>query len=234
MLGAVQGIKCCLFLPLLFTILLSQLPTIWAKHNIEMMKCAVCRALIGEVNYKISQTDPKKKVQIGSFRVDPDGNQKTHEVPYGRSEIYLVDVMETLCGSMNHYAETTNELGKKSIVRTTTYDGEAVSLDNFKIDSDIVQNLKTMCDDLLEEYEEKMVSILRRLDIKDHETRICRDVIRACTSDDMTVPMPKAPLKADVEKAAEEREKLRNAEKLTESESDDSQGKSSEDDKEEL
>lgn len=56
----------------------------------------------------------------------------------------MVEVMETLCDSMSHYAETTNELGKKSLVRTITYSGEALSLDNFKIDSDIVHNLKTV------------------------------------------------------------------------------------------
>lgn len=217
MLGVLQCIKYCFLLPLIFAILLSQLPMIWGKNSIEMMKCAVCRVLVGEVNYKINQVDPKKKVQIGSFRVDPEGNQKTHEVPYGRSEIHLVEVMETLCDSMSHYAETTNELGKKSLVRTITYSGEALSLDNFKIDSDIVHNLKTVCENLLEENDEKMINILRRQDIKDHETRICRDIIRACTSDDMKVPMPKAPLKADVEREAEEKRAKSSAEKPTES-----------------
>ena len=37
-------------------------------------------------------------------------------------------------------------------------------------------------------------------------------LLGACTSDDMKVPMPTAPLRTDVEKEAEERAKLRTAE----------------------
>lgn len=48
--------------------------------SLRLKLFSVCRVLVGEVNYKINQVDPKKKVQIGSFRVDPEGNQKTHEV----------------------------------------------------------------------------------------------------------------------------------------------------------
>ena len=40
----------------------------------------MCRALVDEINYSISQVDPKQKVQVGSFRVDSKGNQKTYEV----------------------------------------------------------------------------------------------------------------------------------------------------------
>lgn len=39
----------------------------------------------------------------------------------------------------------------------------------------------------------------------------------ACTSDDMKVPMPKAPLKADVEREAEEKRAKSSAQKPTES-----------------
>jgi hypothetical protein len=34
--------------------------------------------LVDEVNYGISQVDPKKTVQLGSFRVDGNGNQNTY------------------------------------------------------------------------------------------------------------------------------------------------------------
>jgi hypothetical protein len=36
--------------------------------------------LVDEVNYGISQVDPKKTVQVGSFRVDGNGNQNTYKV----------------------------------------------------------------------------------------------------------------------------------------------------------
>lgn len=36
--------------------------------------------MVDEVNYGISQVDPKKTVQVGSFRVDGNGNQNTYKV----------------------------------------------------------------------------------------------------------------------------------------------------------
>lgn len=41
---------------------------------------SVCRAMVDEVNYSISKVDPKKTIQVGSFRVDSRGNQGTYEV----------------------------------------------------------------------------------------------------------------------------------------------------------
>ncbi|GAB1610997.1 protein canopy homolog 2-like [Argonauta hians] len=216
---------------LLLLLLLHQISLAAAKSNIEEMQCAVCRALVGEIDYKINSVNPKKKIQVGSFRVDPDGNQNTREVPFARSELHLVEVMENLCESMKHYAETTNKLGKKTVIRTTTYSGEAVSLDDFKVNSELSERLQSSCDNILEDYEEKMIELFRRTDLKDPGTRLCRDVMRVCTSDDMAVEMPKAPLKKDVIEAAEARQKARKEEESDDDDDDDdsdSEDKSSE------
>ena len=56
-------------------------PINWEKlHNLPLSYFSVCRALVDEVNYGISQVDPKKTVQVGSFRVDGNGNQNTYKV----------------------------------------------------------------------------------------------------------------------------------------------------------
>ena len=41
---------------------------------------AACTAMVDEVAWEISQIDPKKTIQVGSFRIDPQGNQKVREV----------------------------------------------------------------------------------------------------------------------------------------------------------
>jgi len=41
---------------------------------------AACIALIDEMNWKVSSVDKKSTVQVGSFRIDSNGNQKLHEV----------------------------------------------------------------------------------------------------------------------------------------------------------
>lgn len=41
-----------------------------------------CRALVDEMEWAISQIDPKKMIQTGSFRINPDGSQSVKEVTY--------------------------------------------------------------------------------------------------------------------------------------------------------
>lgn len=39
-----------------------------------------CRALVDELEWEIAQVDPKKTIQMGSFRINPDGSQSVVEV----------------------------------------------------------------------------------------------------------------------------------------------------------
>ncbi|MEQ2170740.1 hypothetical protein GOODEAATRI_003469 [Goodea atripinnis] len=41
---------------------------------------SACRALVDEMEWAISQVDPKKMIQTGSFRINPDGSQSIREV----------------------------------------------------------------------------------------------------------------------------------------------------------
>uniref|UniRef100_A0A671PXS9 Protein canopy homolog 2-like n=1 Tax=Sinocyclocheilus anshuiensis TaxID=1608454 RepID=A0A671PXS9_9TELE len=65
------------------------------------IKCGACRALVDEMEWAISQIDPKKMIQTGSFRINPDGSQSVREVPFSRSESHLLELMEEVCERMN-------------------------------------------------------------------------------------------------------------------------------------
>lgn len=41
---------------------------------------SVCKAVVDEVEYSISQVDPNKKIQLGSYRIDPNGKTRTVQV----------------------------------------------------------------------------------------------------------------------------------------------------------
>lgn len=36
--------------------------------------------LVDEIHWEINQTDPKRTIQVGSFRIMPDGSQRLSEV----------------------------------------------------------------------------------------------------------------------------------------------------------
>lgn len=57
---------------------------------------SACRALVDEMDWAISQIDPKKMIQTGSFRINPDGSQSIREVSVNvqkkRSNVFIIQI----------------------------------------------------------------------------------------------------------------------------------------------
>lgn len=157
----------------------------------EEMACAVCRALVDEVNYSISKVDPKKKIQVGSFRVDSKGNQGTFKKSYARSEVHLLETFENICDKFKDYAETNNDAGQRSVGRIKAREGRTLALKDIKINSEIQKALKFNCETLLEEFEDDIIEIFRREHEQNEEELICRDLAARCSDKDLKIPMPK-------------------------------------------
>lgn len=153
------------------------------------LSCAVCRALVDEVEFEIRKIDPKKTIQVGSFRVDSKGNQGTYEKPYARSEVHLLELFEHVCEKFKDYAESTNSAGQRSVARTAAREGGTLSLSNIKISGDTQKVIKFHCEHLVEEFEEEMISLFRR-NTQDIEKHICCDITRQCSAEDLLIPMP--------------------------------------------
>ena len=50
--------------------------------------------LVDEMSWEISQTDPKKTIQVGSFRIMPDGSQRLNEVGHKYINVHIHVAME--------------------------------------------------------------------------------------------------------------------------------------------
>jgi hypothetical protein len=48
--------------------------------KVHLFSIAACLAIVQEVNTKIKEVDPNKKIEVGGFRVDPKGKQKLKKV----------------------------------------------------------------------------------------------------------------------------------------------------------
>lgn len=165
------------------TVLLSSLYTI---HAIESsLQCGACLALVDEINYSISQVDPRKTLQVGSFRVDGKGNQNTYKVPYARSELHLTEELENVCEKMNQYAESTDQsTNLKSYMRTSSRNGEAITLSNVKIDGEVHKSLRFACETLIEEHEEEFLKLFKK-DEPDIEVKMCVEHTEVCEKSDI-------------------------------------------------
>ena len=87
-----------------------------------------------------SQVDPKKKVEVGSFRISGDGTQEGRklvgfwslkvlkvnhpncQIPYARSNEHLSEVVDTVCKNFEDYAQATAKAsGEPTIIRFCTF-----------------------------------------------------------------------------------------------------------------
>ncbi|KAH0505527.1 PAB-dependent poly(A)-specific ribonuclease subunit PAN2 [Microtus ochrogaster] len=124
-----------------------------------------CRALVDELEWEIARVDPKKTIQMGSFRINPDGSQSVVEVPYARSEAHLTELLEEVCDRMKEYGEQIDpSTHRKNYVRVVSRNGESSELDlqGIRIDADISGTLKFACESIVEEYEDELLEFFSR------------------------------------------------------------------------
>ncbi|XP_019369920.1 PREDICTED: protein canopy homolog 2 [Gavialis gangeticus] len=153
------------------------------------LHCGACRALVDELEWEIAQVDPKKTIQMGSFRINPDGSQSVVEVPYARSEAHLTELLERVCEKMKEYGEKTDPVTqRKAYVRILSHDGTKMDLSEVKIDGDVVSSLKFACESIAEEYEDELIEFFsheaenikdrlcsKRTDLCDHALHVPHD-----------------------------------------------------------
>ncbi|KAM7401935.1 hypothetical protein PAMP_017212 [Pampus punctatissimus] len=147
------------------------------------------RALVDEMEWAISQIDPKKMIQTGSFRINPDGSQSIREVPLARSEGNLLELMESVCERMEDYGEHTDlSTNRKSYVRIKSRSGEAMDLSEATLDSRVTASLKFSCETIVEQHEDEIIEFFahetdnvkdklcsKRTDLCDHALKIPHD-----------------------------------------------------------
>ena len=69
-----------------------------------------CSLLVTHFELKIAGVDPKKKIEVGSFRVSPTGEQKgLKEIGYARSESHLTEIIEHVCDEAKQYKLVVSE-----------------------------------------------------------------------------------------------------------------------------
>ncbi|XP_036311239.1 protein canopy homolog 2 [Pipistrellus kuhlii] len=162
----------------------------WAR-TAQDLHCGACRALVDELEWEIAQVDPKKTIQMGSFRINPDGSQSVVEVPYARSEAHLTELLEEVCDRMKEYGEQIDPDTHRNIyIRVVNRNGEpnGVNLEGIRIDSDIRGTLKFACETIVEEYEDELIEFFsreadnikdklcsKRTDLCDHALRVPHD-----------------------------------------------------------
>lgn len=150
----------------------------------EVLYCSACMAIADELNFSISQIDPKKTVQVGGFRLNPDGTLQEKTVPLAKSETHLSELLDEVCNNMSDYAlyedPDTKEQSYKRFAPRSNDGGNFPDFKNFKFAGpEGTDSLKFACETIVEELEDDILSLF----IREEESvaqKLCSEVSDHC------------------------------------------------------
>ncbi|XP_037386728.1 protein canopy-1 isoform X2 [Pygocentrus nattereri] len=145
-----------------------------------------CVAIADELSYSISQIDPKKTVNVGGFRLNPDGSMTEKTVPLARSETHLSELLDGVCNNMSDYAlyedPDTKEHSYKRFAPRSSDGGNFPDFKNFKFAGpEGSDSLKFACETIVEELEEDIISLFTREE-QHVALKLCSEVSGHCKS----------------------------------------------------
>lgn len=144
--------------------------------------CGACKMIVDEVQYAIKKEDPKKMIEVGSYRLDSQGKMPgAKKIKYAGSEAHLTELLEKVCDNANDYATSTDDDGRKSYVRLNARDGESISISNAAIGADTTESLKNACHRIVGEYEDDLIDafLAKTIDVK---KELCEDITEYCST----------------------------------------------------
>lgn len=156
------------------------------------LKCEVCCRLVEEIQHNVSSVDPSNIVQVSNFRLDGNGNQIKHTIPLARSQLYLTEVMDSVCEKMNDYVRATFKKNGTLTVMPLLLDGQMnplMSEVDVVQDSDLNKSLQYYCEDIVNDIEEDLINIIKSGDDDQIVYSICTNVMQLCPKKDNKVEL---------------------------------------------
>ncbi|XP_039609560.1 protein canopy-1 isoform X1 [Polypterus senegalus] len=180
----ITSLDSCLHLTILIILLFFCQQKVEGKKD-KVLYCSACKAIVDELNYLIGQVDPKKTIQVGTFRLSPDGSLQDKKVPLAKSETYLTELLEKVCGHMDDYSLYVDpETKVKSYKRFAPRGDDKSMLENFQNfqfgnGPENSKILKFVCESIVEEYEDDIISLYTQE--ADHVAdKLCSEISDLC------------------------------------------------------
>lgn len=151
-----------------------------ANSDVNHLKCLVCQRVVEEMEKEIDKVSPNKKINIGSYRLDDKSDPV--KIEYRRSEIFLTELMDTICNKMDDYARAVYKSSGQLTVIPLIKDGKVnpvLGEVNLVTDADLNKSLKHYCQQILDEYEDDVVNLFRS-SADNIDIRLCSQAAKLC------------------------------------------------------
>jgi len=163
------------------------IPTSSKVGKSKEIKCVVCKSLMMELYDVISKVDPRKTIDVGSYRIQSDGKADTKPKKYAGSEIHMMDVLETVCDSMDDYAQVRHkETDELDVIKLVVNGALNPHFSEYEVvqDPELNKSVKYHCQTLVEEYEDEIIAHFRvnsEQDVKKAQKQFCIKENQICT-----------------------------------------------------
>lgn len=149
------------------------------------VKCLVCKASMTEMELAVAKIDPRKKIDVGDYRLDTTGDSKKKKtILYAKSEMYLTELMETVCDRMDDYAKARyKKNGRPTVLKMMTEFGmnPEMSEVDFVQEGDLNKSLKHLCLEIVEDQEEAILKLfMQEGTVKDTDIKLCSEIAQIC------------------------------------------------------
>lgn len=145
--------------------------------------CGACRALVDELQHEIRKVNPSKTIDVGSFRISPDGTQVQNKVALVKSEVYLTEVLESICEKMDDYSlyydPKTKEKSFKRFAPRDSEDLPSLDFNNFQFNPADGSPLKFACERVVEEHDEEILSLVTQ-EASNFAYKLCTEIAGFC------------------------------------------------------
>ncbi|XP_043261896.1 protein seele isoform X2 [Colletes gigas] len=145
------------------------------------------RSTVNEIEGELGKIDPSKKIEIGNYRLDAEGNIHQKKIPLAQSEIHISDVLDSICDKMSDYVRATYKSNGQLTILNLMGPSGGMNPEMSKVDiiqdGDMNKSLKYNCEGLVEEYEDSIISLFMRKE-NNIRHRLCTGITRSCNPAD--------------------------------------------------
>ncbi|XP_076619407.1 canopy family protein seele isoform X2 [Colletes latitarsis] len=145
------------------------------------------RSTVNEIEEELAKIDPSKKIEIGNYRLDAEGNIHQKKIPLAQSEIHISDVLDSICDKMSDYVRATYKSNGQLTILNLMGPSGSMNPEMSKVDiiqdGDMNKSLKYYCEGLVEEYEDPIISLFMHKE-NNIRHRLCTDITKACNPAD--------------------------------------------------
>ncbi|CAB3386781.1 Hypothetical predicted protein [Cloeon dipterum] len=159
------------------------LPFVSSKASPKQLKCLVCKSLVEEIDKEVAKANPEHTIEVGSYRLDTNGDKRQRKIQYARSELHLSEVLDSVCDKFEDYVQAAYKTNHQPMIFKIVGDNgqmnPLMSEVDITPDADLNKSLKFYCESLVSEHDEDILRLFAA-ETDNLDVQLCSEHAKVC------------------------------------------------------